>query len=382
MKRQLRTIRTAANPYAGSALGIGLAGVAWHNWRAWQRDKTLAERIAAQRTAAPTLAHTPKVSAIVAAWNERVRIDDHLRSFLALAYPNIELILIAGGDDDTLLRAQGYAGERVIVLEQQPGEGKQRALARGYTHATGDLIYLIDADCLFSDEALTRLIAPIVNEGEQVATGTICPLPAQQVKLLPRYAWAMDMVTDAHTPIHIHGLRGANTIMTRRALDASGGLQFTARTGTDYQLAQRLLHVGRRIRYVGGSVVPSEYAETFRTYRQRQSRWLRNLLMYGRRSGAHADMQASFKTIGTGTAMLAAPLAHPLLGWLIITPWSVLFVHALCSKLRYILLAAKLQRRPISLQLLIGLVPLTLVDFVVWASPILDLLTRKRREQW
>lgn len=382
MKRQLRTIRTAANPYAGSALGIGLAGVAWHNWRAWQRDKTLAERIAAQRTAAPTLAHTPKVSAIVAAWNESVRIDDHLRSFLALAYPNIELILIAGGDDDTLLRAQGYAGERVIVLEQQPGEGKQRALARGYTHATGDLIYLIDADCLFSDEALTRLIAPIVNEGEQVATGTSRPLDQQFDQLLPRYVWSADVMASVQHVAYSQGLLGRNAVVTRTALEQIGGLDFPARTGTDYQFARRLIQSGINIRYVGASIVPSAYAQDVRSYRHKQSRWLRNLLIHGRRYNARHDVLVTQRTVATGMIMLLLPLLALVFGPFLLTLWLLLVAHATFAKLRYVRFAARVHNRPLPKRMLASLLPLTLLDFVVWASPIIDLLTRKRREQW
>ena len=47
------------------------------------------------------------------------------------------------------------------------------ALARCYDRSSGEIIYLTDADCLFDGEALARLLAPIMNEGEQVTTGRI-----------------------------------------------------------------------------------------------------------------------------------------------------------------------------------------------------------------
>lgn len=108
----LHQLHQTANRNLGKLFIIGFVGVIAYNMRQWQRDKALAERLRSQRGPAPALAHTPKVSALVAAWNEAAHIDAHIQSFLALAYPDIELVLCAGGSDDTFLRAQRYLGER------------------------------------------------------------------------------------------------------------------------------------------------------------------------------------------------------------------------------------------------------------------------------
>ena len=161
-------------------------------------------------------------------------IDAHIESFLALDYPNIELILCAGGSDDTLARAQCYAGDRVQVIAQVAGEGKQKALARAYPHATGDIIFLTDADCLYDSAALTHLLAPIINDGEAIASGTFRLRADQHTRLLPFYVCAANTVSSGRTGRYTDGLLGANTAMTRAALDHSGGMDFTAATGTDY----------------------------------------------------------------------------------------------------------------------------------------------------
>ncbi|NJK33015.1 MAG: glycosyltransferase [Deltaproteobacteria bacterium] len=85
---------------------------------------------------------------LVAAWHEADHIGAHIAAFQALRYPNKELILCAGGADGTCAIAQGCANESIHILEQMPGEGKQRALRRCYAAASGELIYLTDADCL------------------------------------------------------------------------------------------------------------------------------------------------------------------------------------------------------------------------------------------
>lgn len=378
----VRRAHASAHRNPGKLFLIGLAGVAVYNWRQWQRDKALAARLRSARTPIPKLSRTPKVSALVAAWNEHEHIDAHIRSFLALTYPDIELILCAGGDDDTLERARRYASERVIVLEQHPGEGKQRALARCLEHASGEVIYLTDADCRFNDEALLRLLAPIVEEGEQVATGCSRPLDIQYHKLLPGYLWISDVVSAAQRSDYNDGLLGRNTALKRQTLDSIGGFDFAAPTGTDYQLAKRLLRAGVPIRYVGTSVVPSEYPETLHEYRRKQARWLRNLLVYGPQYGATRDVQATVKTMAVGAGMLLAPASSIVLGRSVLLIWWLLIAHAASSKLRYALFTARLCRWPVPKRLLFGLIPLTLIDFAIWVQPVIDLLHPRRRVQW
>lgn len=373
------------NPRRYKLIGLfalGLAGVAGYNWRLWRRDRALADWLRSERGPVPALSRAPRISALVAAWNEAEHIDAHIQSFLTLAYPNVELVICAGGADDTLARAQRYAGERVIVREQHAGEGKQKALARCYERAGGELIYLTDADCRFEDEALARLLAPIVNEGEQVSTGGSRPLDEQAGQLLPAYLWASDAVANARMPMHVAGLLGRNALVARAALDRSGGMDFRAPTGTDYQLARRLLISGVKIRHVPESLIASEFPASLGLYRRKQSRWLRNLLIYGRRTGARADLLATLRTVAIGAAMLLAPLAAVWLGALALLPWALLLAHSAAAKLRYALFAARLHDTNVPTRLLIGILPLTLADFAIWASPIVDLLLPGRRERW
>lgn len=377
-----QSIRRAAGRHKGVVLLAGLAIVSWHNWRLWRRDRALADRLRTQRAPLPELSRTPRVSALVAAWNESANIDAHIQSFLALEYPEIELVLCAGGIDDTLERARRYASVRVIVLEQQPGEGKQRALAHCMGQASGELIYLTDADCVHSTEALLQLIHAVVADREQVATGTLRPLDKQLDKLLPHYLWASDVVSSTHRSSYSDGLLGMNALIVRQALEQAGGFNYSARTGTDYQLARRLINAGNKIRFVPASVVPTEYPESISAHRHRQSRWLRNLLIYGPKYKVKHDFFVTLKTVAIGALMLLTPLTFFWTRSSIFYLWLFAFIHAICSKLRYILFTARMHRRPTAWHVVMFLIPLTLIDFGVWALPILDLLNAKRRQQW
>ena len=382
MRGGIEDMTDFASRRAGHLLLLGLTGVAWRTWRLWQADKALAARLQAYPPATPALPRTPRVSALVAAWDEHRHIDEHIRSFLALSYPDKELIICAGGRDDTLARARRFAGRDVVVIEQQPGEGKQRALARCLRRASGEIVYLTDADCRYSDEALHRLLAPLLAEGEEAATGSSRPLDVQLDKVLPAYLWASTAVADARRPRYSGGLLGRNAAITRRGLERSGGLDFVARTGTDYQLARRLIGSGIAIRFVPDSIVQSAYPEGLAVYRQKQSRWLRNLLLHGRRYGATGDVWVTGKTVATGALMVLAPLGGLVLGPLVFVAWLCLISYAVAAKARYVLFAARLHRWPVPARLFAALAPLTLIDFVIWTTPIFDILIAGRRERW
>ncbi len=162
---------------------VGLVAVAAAGARDWWRGRHSHPSAPDVPSIAPIASwpSRPKVSVLVAAWNEADNIDDHIRSFLALGYPNAELVLCAGGDDDTSARAtQRAADARVKVFAQRPGEGKQAALRRVLSAADGEVIMLTDADCEFTDEAFLRLVAPIAAGEAVVTTGGSEPKPAQR----------------------------------------------------------------------------------------------------------------------------------------------------------------------------------------------------------
>lgn len=138
----------------------GLLGVvlAAYHLRRWQRDRTQAKLVNPIRDPYPLQA-TPKVSLLVPAWNEAHNLPDHIQSFLELTYPNKELILCAGGTDQSYAVARRCEGNTIHVLEQMAGEGKQQALRRCLEIATGEIIFLTDADCILTNAVFTWTLA-------------------------------------------------------------------------------------------------------------------------------------------------------------------------------------------------------------------------------
>jgi len=317
-------------------ISSALCAVLGYNLYLWQRDKELADNLREKMSTVPRLSHTPKVSALVAAWNERDHIDAHICSFLSLTYPDIELILCAGGADGTFECAQRYAGQKVAILEQRQGEGKQRALARCLEHASGEIIYLTDADCLYDEKALVRLLDVLVNEKEVAATGRYSPLLEQREQAFASNQWAVDTYARAKAGKHVGGLIGRNAALTRLSLEETEALKVHVPIGTDHYLSKLLLSQGKQIRYVHESMVATNYHTDIRRYVRQQSRWLRNIMLHGRHFGAYGEVMSATVKCVIGMAAFSLPLLTPLVGPVAIIFWLLGLIFASVNRIRYL----------------------------------------------
>ena len=363
---------------------LGIAAVAAYNWRLWQRDKAfLADRT--QPEPLPPLdawPELPLVSVLVAAWNEAAHINRHIESFLALRYPNKELVLCAGGNDGTLDLAYAYAGPQVELLPQAPGEGKQRALARSFHQARGEVIFLTDADCELADEPFERTLWPVIGYGEQVATGSSRPFAEQMTDPFAFTQAATQTYSAMHGPRYAPGILGRNCAVRRVLLDETEALDAAAPTGTDYVLAKMLNAAGIRIRQVPESRMLTDFPSRAHEYVRQQRRWLRNVVLHGRRFGARDEMRAALRTSLVGMAMLLLlPLGLLLLPWLIVV-WSVLVAQALFARLRYLVFAGAVLNGSVRSAYVMWQAPLLLLDLLAWTQPMADYVWQRNRWVW
>jgi len=105
---------------------------------------------------------TKQVSCVIAAYNEAPRIASVLRA--AIGHPLITEVIVVddGSTDDTKGVVSQFPGVRLLALEKNGG--KSHAVVEGIQKATGEFIFLLDADLAgLSPEYLTRLIEPVVS---------------------------------------------------------------------------------------------------------------------------------------------------------------------------------------------------------------------------
>lgn len=361
---------------------IGLLLSAASNWSRWRRDRALALSLRAQRPGTVDLKSTPKVSVLVAAWNEADLMKDHIESFLRLRHPNKELILCAGGKDGTFDLARLFPEDQLVVLEQRAGEGKQRALQRCLERSSGEIIFLTDADCLLSDDAFERTLAPIINDGEVATTGTCRPLRQQLSSAFVRHRWFTDLYSATRRGNYVSGLLGRNAALRRDVLTALGEFKADVRTGTDYYLGKQVLSRGMRIRYVADSEVETRYSCDVRDYSRQQTRWIRNVVMHGLRFGAYREVAQCLLPAAIGLYMLAGPFSILGLGRLGLAFWLVLWDHMLISRIRYMRYGELLTGYSFEVGGYLSLPALAVIDFAIWALTLWQYPFRRRRAKW
>jgi|GEM_PF-1318569 len=391
MIKLLTKLNRSLERHSGKLFGIGLGLVLFRNWRQWQADKVLVAQLRQKQAPLPELTKTPKVSVLVAAWNEGKTIEAHLLSLLALDYPDLELVICAGGQDNTLQIAQKYNGGRVTVLEQVAGEGKQGALARCYKQSSGEIIYLTDADCLINQNSFKEIIAPLVNEDETVTSGARRPFSEQLNQPFITYQWSQIAYGEARSAGYSSGLYGANAALKRCIIEKTGRFEIEAPTGTDYILGQQVIDVGSKIRFVPESFVETFFEKEFSSYLTQQRRWLLNLLVLGYRfrrphhyNSALFSIFVSIAIFSCGFATIGAFLFRKnRLGLLPLRVLVLLQVFGLVSKMRYVEFCQLLYPDYLKRVTIFKLLFYQNLDFLVWFLSSWYLLTHsKEKLKW
>lgn len=360
--------------FAGLIIGVVAIQVS-----RWSRDRLLKPPDRHDTTGLPP--QLLKVSVLVAAWNESALLPMHIESFKHLRYPNRELVLCAGGTDGTYALAAQAQSECIVVLEQQPGQGKQRALRTCYEHATGDLFYLTDADCILDDESFEATLAPLLAGEAHAVTGGSRPLERQMSNPFVVQQWYADRYVRAHWGPTTDGILGRNAAFTRKAIEASGGFRYEAPTGTDYVMAKRLREAGVTILHAPASQIASEFAADFGTYRRQQSRWLRNVVLHGMRFKVYREVARGLAPSTLGLLMIAGTPLAVVAGALPAAIAAAAWLFVIANRIRYVSTGERLTGTSFGSGYL--LIPIfVIVDFVVWALILFDYPFKAIRSRW
>lgn len=121
-----------------------------------------------------TSAIEPTVTIVIAAYNEAASIAATISNKLALDYPTekLEIIVISDGSTDgTDSIVEGFAGERVRLIRQEPRAGKTSALNLAVPTAGGEILVFSDANSLYDPQALRRLVANFADPHVGYVTG-------------------------------------------------------------------------------------------------------------------------------------------------------------------------------------------------------------------
>jgi poly-beta-1,6-N-acetyl-D-glucosamine synthase len=119
-------------------------------------------------------ADQPKVSLLIAAFNEESEIGPKLDAALELGYPGelLQIVVAADGSTDgTADIVRTFADRGVDLVHRPQRQGKMAAITRAVPHATGDIIVFSDANNRFHADAISHLVAPFADPQVGVTVG-------------------------------------------------------------------------------------------------------------------------------------------------------------------------------------------------------------------
>lgn len=118
----------------------------------------------------------PTVSVVIAAHNERERLERKLKNCLALDYPKTKLQIIVsldGPTDGSESLVSVYTEKGIELVHSVDHQGKAAALNRALRRATGEIVIFADARQAFDVSAIRELTANFADETVGAVSGEL-----------------------------------------------------------------------------------------------------------------------------------------------------------------------------------------------------------------
>ncbi len=236
------------------------------------------------------LQYLPIVNIIIPAWKEGEEFQDCLNSIIKLKYPKLKIIVNAGGSEETIKIANSFKKySNFTILHQKGGKdraalGKIKALNETFKFISEGLVYMIDADCVLTDELLIRMILPIINANEKVVIGGgVRPLKSQEHKDLvrylefTRYAWFKINYTRYNEKM----IGGGNSCVTYDVIQEIGKFNEDRIIAEDISRGMDILSKGFKIYQLNNyqSNIPTDFPITIKELINQRRRYVENTLL-------------------------------------------------------------------------------------------------------
>ena len=98
-----------------------------------------------------------KISIITITYNSEKTLENTIKSVIGQNYDDLEYIIIDGGSKDGTLKIAEQYKKYISVIVSEPDNGISDAFNKGISHATGELIGIINSDDMLADGALKTI---------------------------------------------------------------------------------------------------------------------------------------------------------------------------------------------------------------------------------
>ncbi|HEV8661465.1 MAG TPA: glycosyltransferase [Thermoanaerobaculia bacterium] len=221
-------------------------------------------------------AFRPSVSVVIAAFNEERIIARTIEAVLASRYPDLEVVVVDdGSNDDTSGEVMRHFGERVHLLRQE-NAGKAAALNRGIGAARGEIIVALDADTVFRQDTIEKLVRRFENPQVGAVAGNV----KVGNRINPLTYWqAIEYITSQNLDRRAYAAINSVSVVPgavgawRRTAIVDAGAYTTDTMAEDMDLTWRIRRNGWQIETDSDAIGFTEAPDTFRNLFTQRFRW-------------------------------------------------------------------------------------------------------------
>ena len=233
----------------------------------------------------------PLVSVVVPAYNEDKVVGRCVESILASDYPHHEIILVDDGStDNTLAEMRRFEHVPGVIVISKPNGGKASALNAGLARASGEILFFVDADGIFTPNTIHEMLKGFDDPRVGAVCGNDAPinLDRLQTRLANLQAHVgSGFVRRALSTINCLPIVSGNIGGFRREALVQTGPFLEGFIGEDLELTWRVHKAGYRVAFQPRALVFAEVPSTVRALWKQRVRWARGLLQTAR---LHRDM--------------------------------------------------------------------------------------------
>lgn len=193
----------------------------------------------------------PKISVVTPSFNQGEYLEETLRSVLLQGYPNLEYIVIDGGSSDASAAIIERYRPWLAYAVSEPDKGQADAIAKGLSHATGDLFNWINSDDYLMPGALAQIAQSFVMTQADVVAAVCEDFGQGANKLIANAGLTLEglMVWQAGTVYHQPACW-----LRRQALVDCGGIDTSLHYVFDWEMTLRYLRRYPRVHYLAATV--------------------------------------------------------------------------------------------------------------------------------
>lgn len=186
----------------------------------------------------------PKISIVTVAYNMERFIEQTIRSVVNHKTPDVEYILIDGASSDATISIAKRYESSIDTLISEPDDGQYQAIAKGFSHSSGEVMGWINADDILMPWTFS-VVAQIFDEFPDIEWITGSPAFLNESGQLTRIQWNLpayprSFIANGWYQRNLGAYLQQESMFWRRSLwDRAGGLDTSHSLAADFDLWTR-----------------------------------------------------------------------------------------------------------------------------------------------